>query len=774
MIKNKARLVAQGYTQEEWIDYDEVFAPVAKIEAIGLFLAYASFKDFVVYQIDVKSDFLYGKIKEEVYVCQPPRFEDPDFPNRVYKVKKALYGLHKAPRAWSTRKEMCIEFEKMMHKKFHMSSIGELIFFLTSTPMETHKTLLKDVDGEDVDEHLYRSTIGSLMYPTSLRPDIMFAACACARFQVNTKILHLHAVKRIFRYLKGASLDRKSTIGGCQFLGYRLISWQCKKQTLVANSTTEAEYITKIYIDNESTICIVKNLIFHSKTKHIKIRHHFIRDSNEKKLIQMIKIHTDLNVADLLTKAFDRIIHKGCLEWNGKATKDENQISDVGLTYYWKKVVITESTITRDLHLEDAEGTDCLLTATIFEELTRMGYEKLSQKLTFYKAFFSPQWKFLIHTILQCLSAKTTAWNEFSSTMASAIICLATNQKFNFSKYIFDNMVKNLEGGVKFFMCPRFVQVFVNQQLGDMSHHEKIFVTPSHTKKVFGNMKREGKGFSGRATPLFQTMMVQAQEEVGEGSEIPSDPQHTPIITQPSASQPQKKQPRRKQRKDTKLPQPSGPTEPIVDETENVESVPIHSNDQLLSGEDRLKLNELIELCTQLQNRVLDLETTKTNQAQEITNKGLGDQKDASKQGRIIDNIDADEGVTLVDETQGRNDEEMFDTGVLDGEEVFAGQDMAEKDVSAPDPVITAGEVVTTVSTGAIITPEEVTLAQALVKDKGKGKMVEAKPVKKFSKKEQIRLDEEVTRNLEPQLQAEEEERIAREKQEANVALIKE
>ncbi|GKC39543.1 hypothetical protein Tco_1051927 [Tanacetum coccineum] len=164
------------------------------------------------------------------------------------------------------------------------------------------------------------------MYLTASRPDIMFVVCACARFQVTPKVSHLHAVKRIFRYLK----DRKSTTGGCQFLGRRLISWQCKKRTIVANSTTEAEYVaaasccgqvlwiqnqmldygynfmnTKIFFDNESTICKVKNLVFHSKTKHIEIRHHFIRDSNEKKLIQMIKIHTNQNVADLLTKSFD-------------------------------------------------------------------------------------------------------------------------------------------------------------------------------------------------------------------------------------------------------------------------------------------------------------------------------------------------------------------------------------------------------------------------------------------------------------------------------------
>ncbi|GJZ68135.1 putative ribonuclease H-like domain-containing protein, partial [Tanacetum coccineum] len=201
VIKNKARLVAQGYTQEEGIDYDEVFAPVARIEAIRLFLAYASFKDFVVYQMDVKSAFLYGKIKEEVYVCQPPGFEDPDFPNRVYKVEKALYGLHQAPRAWYETLSTYLLDNGVLER------ISRQDFFYqrdkASTPMETHNPFLKDTDGEDVDEHLYRSMIGSLMYLTSSRPDIMFVVCACARFQVNPKNSHLHAVKRIFRYLKG-------------------------------------------------------------------------------------------------------------------------------------------------------------------------------------------------------------------------------------------------------------------------------------------------------------------------------------------------------------------------------------------------------------------------------------------------------------------------------------------------------------------------------------------------------------------------------------------
>nr|GEU70674.1 putative ribonuclease H-like domain-containing protein [Tanacetum cinerariifolium] len=315
MVRNKARLVAQGHTQEEGIYYDEVFAPIARIEAIRLFLAYASFKDFVVYQMDVKSAFLYDRIEKEVYVCQPPGFKDPKFPDKVYKVEKVLYGLHQAPRAcYKTLSTYLLD------NGFHRAN----------TPMETSNPLLKDENAEDVDVHLYRSMIGSLMYLTSSRPDIMFAVCACARFQVTPKVSHLHAVKRIFRYLKGQSKLGLWYPKDSPFDLEAYTNSDYAGQTRVANSTTKAEYVvasnccgqllwiqnqmldygynfmnTKIFIDNESTIFIVKNPVFHSKTKHVEIRHHFIRDSNEKKLIQMIKIHTDQNVTDLLTKAFD-------------------------------------------------------------------------------------------------------------------------------------------------------------------------------------------------------------------------------------------------------------------------------------------------------------------------------------------------------------------------------------------------------------------------------------------------------------------------------------
>ncbi|GKC30914.1 ribonuclease H-like domain-containing protein [Tanacetum coccineum] len=300
VVRNKERLVAQGYTQEEGIDYDEVFAPVARIEAIRLFLAYASFMGLIVYQMDGKSAFLYGTIKEEV--------------------DKALYGLYQALKAWyetlstyllenrfrrgiidknlfikkdkgdillvqvyvddiifgSTKKSLCTEFESLMHKRFQMSLIGELTFLLglqvkqkddgifisqdkyvadilkkfdfssiktTSTTLETNKALIKDAEAEDIDVYLYRSMIGSLMYLTNSRPDIMFTVCQPKlglRYPQDSPFdLEAFSDSDYAR----ASLDRKSTTRGCQFLGKRLISWQCKKQTIIANSTTEAEYV---------------------------------------------------------------------------------------------------------------------------------------------------------------------------------------------------------------------------------------------------------------------------------------------------------------------------------------------------------------------------------------------------------------------------------------------------------------------------------------------------------------------------------------------------
>ncbi|GJS22523.1 putative ribonuclease H-like domain-containing protein [Tanacetum coccineum] len=746
MIRNKARLVAQGYTQEEGIDYDEVFAPVAKIEAIRLFLAYASFKDFVVYQMDVKSAFLYGKIEEEVYVCQPLVFEDPDFPDRVYKVEKALYGLHQAPRAWYetlstylldnefqrgkinktllikrykgdillvqvyvddiifglTKKELCNAFEKLMHEKFQMSSMGELTFFLglqvkqkkdgifisqdkyveeilkkfgftevktASTPIETQKPLLKDEDGEEVDVHMYRSMIGSLMYLTSSRPDIMFAVCAYARYQVNPKVSHLYAVKRIFRYLKG---QPKLGLWYPKDSPFDLVAYTiCKKQTVVANSTTEAEYVAAssccrqvLWIQNQ-LLDYGHNLLLGYLLLLLKV------NAVRHNLLLLVMVNAD-------EEQF----------WSTVKAKTINREVQLQALVDAKKIIITESTVRRDIQLEDAEGVDCLPNATIFKQLALMGYEQVLQKLTFYKAFFSQQRKFLIHTILQCLSAKTTVWKEFSSTMASAIICLATNQKFNFSKYIFESMVKNLENVYgKFLMYPRFVQVFLDQQLEGMSSHNRIYVTPSHTKKIFGNMRRVEKD---------KAVYKELDDSLVRAATIASSLE---------AEQDSSGGPRRQETMGDTITQTR---------FENVSKL---SNDPLLA-------------------KVLALETTKTTQANEIA--GLKrrvkklERRNKSSTHRLKRLYKVD--IYLVNV---HTDEDMFGVNDLDGDEVIVDNvDVVEevtavivkaKLVSAAEEIVNVAA--TTVSTAStipvstatntnttttIVSDVEITLAQAL------------------------------------------------------------
>ncbi|GJZ84272.1 retrovirus-related pol polyprotein from transposon TNT 1-94 [Tanacetum coccineum] len=279
---NKARLVAQGYNQQEGIDYDETYAPVARLESIWILLAYTCALDIRLFQMDIKNEFLNGFISEEVYAVQPPGFIDFEKPNHVYKLKKALYGLKQAPKAWydrlkdflikyeynmgmvdntlfrkkkssnliivqiyfddiifdSTCQEQCDDFAKIMHDEFEMSMMGELNFFLglhikqmvygiffnlskyikemlkkfgledskpMKTPMSSDAKLTKDKECESVDSTKYRGMIGSLLYLTASRSDVMFSVCLCARFQEDPKTSHLEAVKRIFRYIKSTT-----------------------------------------------------------------------------------------------------------------------------------------------------------------------------------------------------------------------------------------------------------------------------------------------------------------------------------------------------------------------------------------------------------------------------------------------------------------------------------------------------------------------------------------------------------------------------------------
>nr|GEX38164.1 ribonuclease H-like domain-containing protein [Tanacetum cinerariifolium] len=605
-------LLQEEHKREKGIDYEEVFAPVARIEAI--------------------SAFFYGTIEEEVYVCQPPGFEDLDYPDKVYKVVKALYGLHQAPKAWyetlaiyllengfqrgrlirpcSSRSKKKPDGIFISHDKY----VAEVLrkFGLTdgksaNTPKDIDKPLLKDPDGEDVDVYTYR-----------------------------------------------------------------LISWQCKKQTVVATSSTNAEYVA--------------------------------------------------------------------------ATN---------------------------------------------------------------------QWKFLIHTILQCMSAKRTTWNEFSSSMALAGICLATGRKFNFSKYIFDSLVRNVDSSSKFYMYRRFLQLMIRAQVGDLSSHTTKYSSHAITQKVFANMRMVGKGFSRVETPLFEGMYVPQQaaddvaniaaddvnDVVAEDAAEPTLPSSTPTTTPP----PPQELPSISHVAPTLLPSPivppSSPSQQPQPTTISMEL-----------------LNTLLETCTTLTKRVENLEQDKIAQAFEITKhkqrvrrlkkmnkvkasglkrlKRVGtaqriksstytvmdDQKDASKQGGEIAELDADEDVILKDvvaelekdveveknaAVQGRQEESPAHAYHIDLEHTDKVLSMHD---DKPEPadlkevieVVTPAKLMTEVVTAAAstitaapsaarrrkrvvirdheetATPSTIVHSEPKSKDKGKGIMVqEPKPLKKQAQIEQ-------------------------------------
>nr|GEX34718.1 retrotransposon protein, putative, unclassified [Tanacetum cinerariifolium] len=354
ILKNKARLMARGYCQEEGIDFEESFAPVATLEAIRIFLTYAAHKNMVIYQMDMKTAFYNGNLQEEVYVSQSDGFVDQDNPNHVYKLKIALYGLKQAPRAWY---DMLSSF--LLSQDFSKGLVDPTLFIL-DTPMVEKSKLDEDKKRKAIDPSHYYGMIGTLLYLTASRPDLQFSICMCARYQARPTEKNLHAVKRIFRYLRGtvnhgllyskdslvalttfADTDhagcqdiRHSTSGSLQFLGERLISWSSKRKKSAAISSMEAEYIAlssccsqilwmrsqltnyglrfnkiPMYCDNKSAIALCCNNVQHSRSKHIDIRYHFIKENVENGVIELYFFNTEYQLADFFTKALgkDRI-----------------------------------------------------------------------------------------------------------------------------------------------------------------------------------------------------------------------------------------------------------------------------------------------------------------------------------------------------------------------------------------------------------------------------------------------------------------------------------
>nr|GEV83983.1 retrovirus-related Pol polyprotein from transposon TNT 1-94 [Tanacetum cinerariifolium] len=638
-----------GHTQEEGIDYKEVFALVARIEAIKLFLAYASFMGFMVYRMDVKSAFLYGTIEEEVYVCHPLGFEDPDYPDKVYKVVKALYGLHQAPRAW----------------KFGLTDAKS-----ASTPIDTEKPLLKDPDGENVDVHTYRSMIGSLMYLTSPRPDIMFAV----------------------------------VLSGMESL---------KRMVHVTNILSAGYLTTPQMVLNSRCLTHIKNWL-------VQIKRSLVNDVTR----------------------FQALVDK-------------------------KKVIITEATIRDALRLDDAEGIECLPNEEIFIELARMGYEKPSTKLTFYKAFFLSQWKFLIHTILQCMSAKRMS------------------------------LERNVDSLTKFYMYPRFLQLMIRAQVGDLFSHTTKYSSPALTQKVFANMKRVGKGCSGVETPLFKGMIVEQQvgEDVddvhvddvstvgvaAEGVVSATDNVVPAAIDEPSIpslTPPTEPQPPSQDIPSTSQVQLTPPQSPQA----QLPSPPHQPQPSQDAGISIDLLQNLLDTCTTLTRRVEHLEQDKVAQALDITKlkqrvkklkrknkasklkrlKKVGSAQrietsndtvtdDVSKQGRMIADMDTDVDVIL---------EDAKEVVVEKSADVLSMQDdkVEPAELQEVVKVVTTAKLITEVVTVArttittvapqlttVAAPTFTTTPRAARRRKG----VEPKPLKKQA---QIERDEAYARELEAEL----------------------
>ncbi|GJW03514.1 putative ribonuclease H-like domain-containing protein, partial [Tanacetum coccineum] len=553
------------------------------------------------------------------------------------------------------------EFEALMKSRFQMSSMGELTFFLrlqvkqkedgifisqdkyvaeilkkfdfanvktASTPIETQKPLVKDEEASDVDVHLYSD-------------------------------------------YAGANLDRKSTTGGCQFLDRRLISWQCKKQTIMATSFTEAEYVA-------AATCCGQNPVFHSKIKHIEIRHHFIRDAYEKKLIQvpilvltlllptlfilwlatvrtdsadlvplgkvctaietlkkntakaLISLSTTITLSntmavlescpkhnmvaylektegnaefheiiDFLTRSsihhaltVSPVVSTTFVEqfWTSAKSKIINNVRHITAKVAGKPVSISEASIRSDLLFDDANGIDSLPNQAIFDAIQLMGYEGDLTVLTFNKALFSPQ-----HTMNYCISSKSTSWDQIPINIATAIICLTSNQKYNFSKLIFDGMLRHLDAKKKFVMYPRFVSIFLDKQLANVLVPLDHFPVNVLTSKVFSFMVKKGKHFSGNVTPLFSSMLVQPTEDEGAPSERPSEAQPTPSPTQTSETDPSPR------------PSPSTIIPDSIPESSGGNLGGLSSSDKSHSGnEGKMTLQSVYDLCISLCTQVSD------------------------------------------------------------------------------------------------------------------------------------------------------------------------
>ncbi|GJT98717.1 hypothetical protein Tco_1094235 [Tanacetum coccineum] len=436
----------------------------------------------------------------------------------------------------------------------------------------------------------------------------------------------------------------------------------------------------------------------------------------------------------------------------------EEGLQAISATIDGHEKLITEDSLRRHLKLDDAEGISSLSNEEIFEHLAHMGYVTNSESLTFFKGHFSPQWKFFIHTILHCLSSKKTAWDQFSSNIATTLICLATSRRFNFSKFIFEDMVKNLDTPHKLLLYPRFIQLLLNKQQRLLLPHTRTYLTPTLTSKLFSNMRRASKGYSGVVTPLFESMLVQVNDEEQQQSpsRITSSPSLSPQPTQPSPS-----------------PEPIQPIHEAEETASMPYDSPLHDVYSHGSAEGSVQQHDLTVLVTKLNDQIdgleKDLHQTKKTYSTALTKLVLRVKKleyklkfgKARRKAKIEEEVHekpSDETEVLVQEETPTEIINEHGSGKKGEMEISTAN--IQVSTASPPKVSTAGPHVYT---------------RRSAKDKGNAIMEEPATPKKVKKRTQVQLsmDEELARKMEEEerirfnaehearaLQEEEEERL--------------
>ncbi|GJR52055.1 retrovirus-related pol polyprotein from transposon TNT 1-94 [Tanacetum coccineum] len=606
VVRNKTRLVAKGYRQEEGIDFEESFAPVARLEAVRMFIAYAAHKNITIFQMDVKTAFLNGPLKEEVYVSQPEGFIDPEFPDHVYRLKKALYGLKQAPRAWydklssfliehgftkgiidptlftrrhggdillvqvyvddiifgSTNPDFSKRFANLMKNNFEMSMMGELKFFLglqvhqsprgifisqsqyaiellkkhgldecvsMSTPMATER-LDADLQGTPTDQTTYRRMIGGLMYLTASRPDIAFATFVCARYQARPTVKHLKEVKRIFRYLRqsynmglwypkdsgfeliaysdadhaGCKDDCKSTSGGLQFLGGKLVILWMRTQLL--------DYGYKynripMYCDSKSAIAISCNPVQHSKTKHIDIRYHFIKEHVEKGTVELYFVRTEYQLADLFTKAlpkerFEYLVHRiadvhpdepcppnkryDLMDANKKVDLEHVQcppgskiLTNIIKNHPLRFSIAASSSVPwiymaqTIFHLPqaNADNHDSFVTPPSFLDMVpfykqQLGFTmELKTSSSFKTTGLLQPWQTLCKIFSKCLTTRVIGWDQPPLQKMQMMYCFVNNIHVDYAELLWEGLHYSLHHPTSSIPYPRFTKIIISHYM---------------------------------------------------------------------------------------------------------------------------------------------------------------------------------------------------------------------------------------------------------------------------------------------------------------------